>query len=75
MHWFVENQLHWILDIAFREDQLQARMGYAGKNLALIRKWILNMLKQNTSRKLSLENKRRLCCLSDDYLLESFGCF
>ena len=39
--------LPWTLDIAFGEDQLQARAGFAGENLAVIRRWILNMLKQN----------------------------
>jgi predicted transposase YbfD/YdcC len=75
MHWSVENHLHWILDVAFKEDQLQARAGFAGENLAVIRQWILNMLKQNKSRSLSMANKRRLCCLNDDYLFESMGLF
>ncbi len=71
----LENHLHWLLDVAFREDKLQARMGFAGENLAVLRKWILNMLKQNESRNLSMENKRRLFCLNDDYLFESLGLF
>ncbi len=50
-------------------------MGFAGENLAVLRKWILNMLKQNKSRNLSMENKRRLCCLNDDYLFESLSLF
>ncbi|OXS13542.1 ISAs1 family transposase [Zobellella denitrificans] len=75
LHWSVENLLHWTLDIAFDEDRLQARVGHAGENLAVIRQWILNMLKRNTSRTLSMENKRKLCCLNDDYLLESMGLF
>ncbi len=50
-------------------------MGFAGENLAVLRKWILNMLKQNESRNLSMENKRRLFCLNDDYLFESLGLF
>lgn len=74
-HWSVENLLHWTLDIAFDEDRQQARTGYAGENLAVIRQWILNMLKQNTSRSLSMANKRKLCCLNDDYLFESMGVF
>ncbi|WP_051477491.1 ISAs1 family transposase [Photorhabdus khanii] len=74
-HWSVENHLHGSLDVAFREDKLQARMGFAGENLAVLRKWILNMLKQNKSRNLSMENKRRLCCLNDDYLFESLSLF
>lgn len=75
MHWSVENHLHWTLDIAFKEDQLQARAGFAGENLAVIRQWILNMLKQNKSRSLSMANKRKLCCLNEEYLFESMGMF
>ncbi|MBQ1782087.1 MAG: ISAs1 family transposase, partial [Gammaproteobacteria bacterium] len=37
--------------------------------------WILNILKQNTSRKLSMANKRKLCCLNEDYLFECMGMF
>lgn len=74
-HWSVENLLHWTLDIAFGEDQLQARAGFAGENLAVIRQWILNMLKQNKSRNLSMANKRRLCCLNEQYLFECMGLF
>jgi len=74
-HWSVESLLHWTLDIAFNEDQLQARAGFAGENLAVIRQWILNMLKQNMSRSLSMANERRLCCLNDEYLFESMGLF
>ena len=74
-HWSVENLLHWTLDIAFGEDQLQARAGFAGENLAVIRQWILNILKQNKSRSLSMANKRRLCCLNESCLFESIGLF
>ena len=74
-HWSVENHLHWTLDIAFSEDQSRARNGFAGENLAVVRQWILNMLKQNKSRSLSMANKRKLCCLNDDYLFECMGLF
>lgn len=74
-HWAVENQLHWTLDIAFNEDNLGARVGHAAENLAVLRQWILNILKQNTSRKLSMANKRKLCCLNEDYLFECMGLF
>ena len=74
-HWAEESLLHWTLDIAFNEDQLKARAGNAGQNLAVIRQWILNMLKRNTSRQLSMANKRKLCCLNDDYLFTSMSMF
>ena len=69
-HWSVENLLHWSLDVSFGEDGCRAREGYSGENLAVIRQLVLNILKQNTSRKLSMKNKRNLCVLSTDYLLE-----
>ena len=75
MHWSVENHLHWILDVAFKEDKLQARAGFAAENLSVIRQWILNILKQNKSRQLSMANKRKLCCLKEDYMFESMQLF
>jgi predicted transposase YbfD/YdcC len=36
-HWGVENQLHWVLDVCFGEDQSRARAGYAAENLAVCR--------------------------------------
>ncbi len=69
-HWSVENHLHWALDVSFGEDESRARQGYSGENLAVLRQLVLNILRQNTSRKLSLKNKRTLCVLNDDYLLQ-----
>jgi predicted transposase YbfD/YdcC len=74
-HWSVENNLHWALDIAFKEDQSRIRNGFAGENMAVIRQWILNMLKQNKSRSLSMASKRKLCGLNDVYLFECRGLF
>jgi predicted transposase YbfD/YdcC len=69
-HWAVENLLHWSLDVSFGEDGCRTRQGFSGENLAVIRQLVLNILKQNTSRKLSMKNKRTLCVLNNDYLLE-----
>lgn len=69
-HWEVENLLHWRLDVAFSEDQIKARAGYAGENLAVIRQWLLNMFSQNKTRKISMENKRKLCSINDEYLFD-----
>lgn len=44
-HWGIENSLHWVLDIAFREDDIRARTGHSAENLALIRKLALNLLR------------------------------
>jgi len=62
-----------VLDVVFKGDHLQARAGFAGEKLAVIRQWILNMLKQKKSRSQSMADKCRLCCLKEDYLFESMG--
>lgn len=57
-HWSIENQLHWVLDVSFNEDQCRVRSGYAAENLAVIRHIAINLLKQEPS-KLSIRAKRR----------------
>jgi len=49
-HWGVENQLHWTLDMIFREDEQRKRNKYAAQNFAVIRKIALNLLKFSSAR-------------------------
>jgi predicted transposase YbfD/YdcC len=56
-HWSIENNLHWVLDVAFREDECRARKDHSARNLAMIRRAVLNMLRREPS-KLSLKRKR-----------------
>lgn len=72
-HWRVENQLHWVLDVAFSEDHSRARQGYAAENLATARQVALNLLKQDTTSKLGIKNKRKHCGWSDEYLFQVLG--
>lgn len=72
-HWGVENQLHWVLDVSFGEDQCRARQGYAAENLATTRQIALNLLKQETSLKLGIKNKRKACGWDDKYLFKVMG--
>ena len=65
-HWGVENSLHWVLDVTFREDDSRIRTGYAPENVAIIRQRSLNLLKKEPS-KLSIKKKRFRAALSDAF--------
>ena len=67
-HWSVENNLHWCLDVCFHEDQARARAGFAAQNLSTLRHLCLNILKQDSSKKLSLKRKRFKAALNPDFL-------
>ena len=56
-HWGIENGCHWVLDVAFREDDHRLRDGHAPENLALVRKMALAMLKKAPA-KIGIKNKR-----------------
>ncbi len=68
-HWHIENQLHWVLDVAFREDESRIRTGHADANMAVVRRIALNLLKQDTSVKLGIANKRLKAGWDEAYLL------
>ena len=57
-HWSIENECHWVLDVAFGEDDHRLREGYGPENLSLIRKMALAMLKKAPA-KMGVKNKRR----------------
>jgi predicted transposase YbfD/YdcC len=67
-HWHVENCLHWVLDIAFSEDQCRIRIGYAAENLATIRRAVINVIKNDKSRKGGVKTKRLQAAWDLDYL-------
>lgn len=68
-HWRIENSLHWILDVAFREDDSRIRKGNGPQNFAVLRHIALNLLKQNTDSKLGIKNRRLRAGWDNDYLL------
>ncbi len=72
-HWGVENKLHWVLDVCFREDQSRARTGYAAENLATLRRLALNMLKRETTKKRGIRGKQLNACWDHPYLLRLLG--
>lgn len=69
-HWHVENGLHWVLDVAFNEDQCRIRSGYAAENFATIRRLVLNALKANKTKKGGIKSKRLQAAWDNDYLRE-----
>jgi predicted transposase YbfD/YdcC len=68
-HWQIENQLHWVLDTAFDEDQCRVRVGNGAQNLALLRRVALSLLKQDRSTKLGIKGKRLKAGWNEHYLL------
>jgi predicted transposase YbfD/YdcC len=68
-HWHIENCLHWVLDIAFREDECRIRKDHGAHNLAILRHIALNLLKQERTCKLGVKNKRLKAGWDDDYRL------
>jgi len=57
-HWGVENKLHWVMDVGFREEQSRAREAYAAENLATLRRLALNLLQREKTRKRGIRGKR-----------------
>lgn len=69
-HWRIENQLHWVLDVVFDEDQSRIRSGYADQNFAALRRFAVSLLTQDTTRKLGKHAKRLRAGWDNDYLLQ-----
>ena len=68
-HWGIENGCHWVLDIAFREDECRLRKDHGAHNFAILRHIALNCLKQERSAKVGVKNKRLRAGWDNDYLL------
>lgn len=72
-HWGVENKVHWVMDVCFREDQSRARAGYAAENLATLRRLALNLLKREKTKKRGIRGKQLNASWDHAYLLRLLG--
>ena len=69
-HWAVENALHWVLDVTFREDDSRVRDRTAARNLALLRKIALNIVGRDRTSKASVRARRKKAAWNDAYMLQ-----
>jgi predicted transposase YbfD/YdcC len=67
-HWGIENRVHWILDVVFREDDSRITSGHGAQNFAILRHIALNLLRKELTFKKSVRQKRYRATLDQDYL-------
>jgi predicted transposase YbfD/YdcC len=67
-HWGIENHLHWQLDVTFQEDQCRLRIGHADTNFSILRRTALSLLKNESTAKVGIKNKRLTAGWDDNYL-------
>ena len=84
-HWAIENSLHWVLDVTFREDDCRVRDRTAVRNFALLRKIAINLVRRHNSSRNSLRGRRKIAAWNNQYMRQVltgifhaeplFGCF
>lgn len=69
-HWGIENSLHWVLDVAFDEDQSRIRAGHAAENMAVLRKVALNAIRKCPAGSGGVKARRKSAGWNNDYLVK-----
>jgi len=72
LHWGIENSLHWVLDVTFKEDANREKTGHGPNNMGLLRRLIVSLLKQEESKG-SLKSKRMRAGWNNDFLVKILG--
>ena len=68
-HWTIENGLHWVLDVTFREDDSRVRDRTAARNLASLRTIAINLMGRSRTPRISMRARRKQAAWNDDYML------
>jgi hypothetical protein len=71
-HWAIENNLHWTLDVTFKEDPSRLRAGHGARNMAVVRHFALNLVRQ-AKDKWSINQRRKRAAYHPQYLLQILG--
>jgi predicted transposase YbfD/YdcC len=71
-HWAIENNLHWTLDVTFKEDLSRLRAGHGAKNMAVVRHFALNLVRQAKDKR-SIKRRRKKASWDPQYLLQILG--
>ena len=71
-HWGIENRLHWVLDVAFNDDQSRLRKGHGAKNMAIVRHFAINLVRA-TKDKHTIKLRRKAAGWKPDYLATMLG--
>ncbi len=66
-HWGIENRLHWVLDVVFADDQSRLRRGHGARNMAVVRHFAINLVRQATDKK-SIKLRRKVAGWDPNYL-------
>jgi predicted transposase YbfD/YdcC len=75
-HWEIENRVHWVLDMSFREDDCRIREKTSARCFAVLRKIALNLVRQDKHSRVSLKARRKQSAWSNEYMQQIlFGKF
>jgi predicted transposase YbfD/YdcC len=69
-HWGIENSLHWVMDVTFREDESRIRKDNRAENISWLRRLAVTLIKHNTTRQASIRQKRLRAGYDFEFLLE-----
>ena len=74
-HWGIENSLHWVLDVVFKEDASRIHKGYGAQNMAVLRHLALNIINQEESCVDSVKGKQQCAAWANNYMMKLLNVF